>query len=541
MATGSDTCVKEEFAKPSPQVIGPPEWVDHASVYKLYRGTTGKIKGQSSRIWTNFPLLELCWAGYDQPASSKERISLLEITQCQWETFVDDDDANSYRVNVYGGATSSTSSPQDHIDSTTPGRLSSEGSLPFISVVSPAPALQEFADALQQLLSSREREGSKGLEFIQRSLFQYLWKHQRLGRSETELYEAQSVLAFNLDPRDGIEYLGKQLGKKTSEEVGKWLAKMSTQKGGLDPTMLGSYFSRKETLEAFNAFVHSLDFGCDDIVAALRRLFDSLKPAGESQVINRILESFAEAYFLQWKAQKDLSEPKTSWTNGDSVYQVAMSLIMLNTELHVCTKKVPTNTKKPLMTAEGYVELARTVVGPEQAPEEALRAWFEAVRETEISMAPLPRAAFSELPVQPAMEGWLIAVFGVQMRQRFWAVLALQRMYLFSDVSEVEQWDAIDLKDASVCSIAEDDASKDRFSVDLQGKKNCRSLWLCFVKGTRAEYLEEEVRAFEVYQPAPEKPSILQKLSKPRSRLALVAETPELMQKWVSLISCGPT
>merc|ERR1712187_28688 len=90
------------------------------------------------------------------------------------------------------------------------------------------------------------------------------------------------------------------------------------------------------------------------------------------------------------------------------------------------------------MTVEEYIENTRRVVGPGEVPEEALRSWYEAVKQSEISVEPLPRVSFAKLPVQPDIEGWLVAVLGSQTQQRFWAVLALRRMYLFSDASEVE-------------------------------------------------------------------------------------------------------
>lgn len=119
---------------------------------------------------------------------------------------------------------------------------------------------------------------------------------------EVALYEAQAVLAFNLEPKEGVAYIKSRLGKHSDDEIGEWLAQMSTQKGGLDPTMLGSYFSRRDTLDIFRAFVRRIDFEGADIVAALRKLFDTFKPGGEGQVITRILEMFAEAYFVQWRS-----------------------------------------------------------------------------------------------------------------------------------------------------------------------------------------------------------------------------------------------
>jgi len=310
-------------------------------------------------------------------------------------------------------------------------------------------------------------------------------------------------------------------------------------KGGLDPTMLGAYFSRRDTGEVFKAFVHCLDFTAQDIVVAVRKLFDTFKPGGEGQVITRILESFAEAYFLQWSTAKNAAVPITAYRNSDSVLTVAVSLIMLNTGLHVAPKKVGKNKASvTIMTVEEYIENTRLIVDVEEASDEALTAWYNAVKQVEISVEPLPRVAFSKLPVQPDIEGWLIAVLSSQLQKRYWAVLALQRMYLFSDTSEVEPADAIDLKDAVVCSVTDDKACKERFVSDL----NTHKTWcLCSVRNGRTEMLDAETRAFEVRQLAPGEPSILKKsATKPRTRLALVAESPDLAEKWVHLISTGP-
>jgi len=392
---------------------------------------------------------------------------------------------------------------------------------------------------LQQLLHSRDSEGRTGLEFIQKRLFQYLWMHQGSARTEEALYEAQAVLAFNLEPKEGIAYVQSRLNKRTDEELGAWLAQMAAHKGGLDPTLLGNYFSRPQSLEVFRAFVSCLDFKGTDIVVALRTLFDTFKPGGEGQVITRILEYFAEAYFAQWQSFQDTIEPRVAYANSDSVFQVSVSLIMLNTGLHVAPKKVGKRAPGVAMTVEQYIENTRQLVSAEEAPEQAMRRWYDAVKELEISVEPLPRVAFSQLPVQPDIEGWLIAVLSAQTQHRYWAVLALQRMYLFSDANEVEPGDAIDLKDVNVHCVVENDAAKERFSNDLL-RKSRGHLCACFTgRENRPDLQDAEARAFEVCQKA-DKPAILQKLAKPRTRLALVAETPDLMEKWVSLISSGP-
>merc|ERR1719382_2364887 len=136
------------------------------------------------------------------------------------------------------------------------------------------------------------------------------------------------------------------------------------------------------------------------------------------------------------------------------------------------------------MTVDQYIASARQLVPAESVSEEAMRTWYQAVQAEEISVEPLPRTAFSKLPVQPDIEGWLLAVLGAQKIRRYWAVLALQRMYLFSDASEVEPADAIDLKDAGVHCFNDDRAFRERFHADLQsGKGGCGK---CFDRNGRA-------------------------------------------------------
>jgi len=468
--------------------------------------------------------LQLCWAGYDLPARPYDRMSLLDITKCECETFSKDDGPEWTRVEIHGDTSVGSRPPEP------------------LSIIGPPGSLQAFGEALQQLIESRETEGQKGLEFIQKRLFQYLWMNHGHSRTETELIEAEAVLAFNIDPKgEGVPYLKAKLNMKTEHEIGQWLALMATQKGGLSPTMLGEYFSRRDTLEIFRAFVRCTDFGRYDIVVALRKLFDTFKPGGEGQVITRILEYFAEAYFDQWKACEANVEPRVAYDNPDSVLSVAVSLIMLNTGLHVATKKVGKKACVP-MTIEQYISNTRGVVKEEEVPDAALRVWFDAVSGEEISVEPLPRAAFSQLPVQPRIEGWLIAVMNSQTQVRLWVVLALQRMYLFQDSSDAEPGDAIDLKDISVRGVDEDEGSKERFAADLR-KKSGGPLCQCFGGRDRSfvsEIQDAEGRAFELSQQATDRPTILSKLSKSRFRLVFVAEDPNLMSKWVSLIAAGP-
>lgn len=539
-------------------ILGPPNNVEPDTIYKLYRGVSGQLSDMKSsssrmprqgRVWAEFTALQLCWAEYDLPAKPSDRVSLLKLGLCELEELIVDE-VETFRIHVYTQ------------DSPPPGK-------PHLTVgnrhgeLRDVARLKSFAEALMQLLQSVEDEGTIGLEFIQKRLFQYLWKHQGSQRNEKEHYEAQAVLAFNLNPKEGVAYLRSKsiIGTERGweEELGEWLQKMSVDKGAFDPSLLGDFFSRKENLGVYTSFVHSASFGDLDILSALRRLFDTFKPGGEGQVISRILEEFAEAYLKQWQQCKDSNEPKVNYLSADSVFQVAISLIMLNTDVHVASKKIgKTKTSRPPMNFEQYVTSTRLCVKPDEIPDDALRLWFDGVQEQEISMEPLPRVAFSQLPVQPDIEGWLTLILGsrtVHERRvnRYWGVLALQRLYLFSDENEIEQVDAVDLKDAIVRCVSDEAGSRQRLEADLRGAGACRCPMFpgsssSSVRAELAVELEDaEVRrfdrAFEIIQSG-DKQTFLHKLTKDlpwarRTRLVLVTETADLCGKWVSLISSG--
>jgi len=259
---------------------------------------------------------------------------------------------------------------------------------------------------------------------------------------------------------------------------------------------------------------------------------------------------FAEAYFVQWQNAAPSGGPpkpvrKTAYKNADSVLQVAVSLIMLNTGLHVAPKKVK-NSNAPQMTVEEYIQNTRRVVDAAEVPEECLVSYYDDVKGQEISLHPLPRVAFARLPVQPDIEGWLIVLPGPKVRRRCWAVLALQRLYLFSDASEVEPWDAIDLKDKRVAPVCSDRAARDHFASAIGGTR-CGCVPGVSRAARRRRTLlppDAEDRAFEVSccpsSGVDTSSPHTGLLTRSRRRLALVAESQDLMEKWVNLITSGP-
>mmetsp|Transcript_57730 Transcript_57730/g.137398 ORF Transcript_57730/g.137398 Transcript_57730/m.137398 type:complete len:582 (+) Transcript_57730:100-1845(+) len=549
---------KDAQAPPQGSFLRPSEIMGPDIVYRLYRGITASIHGKLHHVWVDFTTVQLRWARCDVPAMPGDDASLLNLSQCRAFTLCDDAQrASEMTLEVYDGGIGAiaplgnTAAAAGNSNSTQPSSI--------LTAVGRPDQLWAYKDALNLLFKSRDEEGKAVLEFIQQRLFQYLWRRQGALRSEQELFDGQAVLAFNLDPKGGVAYLRSKLNKCSDSQVGEWLAGIAHNKGGIDPTLLGNYFSRLDAIEVTKTFISLFDFAGLDIVPALRRLFDTFKPGGESQVITRILEFFAETYFNQWKEKQGEVEPVVSYRNSDSVLQVAVSLIMLNTGLHVLPVKIragkrrstgcmvpwqPPPRQPTIMTVEQYISNTRNVVDQDEVPEAALRSWYDTVRDDEISVEPMPRLAFSTLPVQPDIEGWLIMVLGPQTRRRAWAVLALQRLYFFSDRgSELEPSDVIDLRDMCACSVPRDSQARDRLKSELRGGLlSCRQ--------PPPEDLSDLIeRSFQIWYKRGRQPSTggksegsangLIELSHAgaRERLTIAAEAPDLMEKWVSLIS----
>mmetsp|Transcript_43330 Transcript_43330/g.92759 ORF Transcript_43330/g.92759 Transcript_43330/m.92759 type:complete len:610 (-) Transcript_43330:78-1907(-) len=567
-------------ASSSSLAFGPPEGLKPAVIYRMYRGATGTCGGVPHRCWVNFSSSQLCWAPFDREAREEDRVSLREISRCSWSSqsgseksptpsFESCHSLNSSCSDLSGatngaigvatrreGLESSSDNPVRVSVFAPRGRSETSrsnllGEVEVLQMVGSASELVGFASSLQQLIDNRDEEGPQGLDFIQKRLFQYLWKHQGESKTELALFEAQAVLAFNLEPKAGVAYIRSRLNKTSDEDLGRWLAEMSTQKGALDPTMLGNYFSRKDTLEVFRAFVHCFHFESLDLLAAIRTLFDAFKPGGEGQVITRILELFSEAYFAKQPevSKTSVSASSAHFKDADSVLSVAVSLIMLNTTLHVASRKLGKQAaQSAYMALHEYVRMVRDAVGADQVPDAVLARWYSAIKDSEISIQPLGRASFSKLPVQPDIEGWLVLALSPSDQKRYWAVLALQRLYLFADADDVEPFETLDLKDKRVHPVTADAKSRSSFAMDLQGKRcliGCVPTPTASARRSRGivgSLVAEEAmaRAFEVKSCNNSPVRDATRSMKSRQRVALVAESSDLMSRWVNLITSGP-
>ncbi|KAJ1565919.1 Brefeldin A-inhibited guanine nucleotide-exchange protein 1, partial [Nowakowskiella sp. JEL0078] len=95
----------------------------------------------------------------------------------------------------------------------------------------------------------------------------------------------------------------------------------------LDKAAIGDYIGSNDplALKSMHAFIDALNFTSLDFVSALRLFLQTFRLPGESQKIDRLMEKFADRF---------CENNPDVFAKADMAYQMAFSVIMLNTDLH---------------------------------------------------------------------------------------------------------------------------------------------------------------------------------------------------------------
>lgn len=232
---------------------------------------------------------------------------------------------------------------------------------------------------------------------------------------------------FNGEPSksmSALQSLGFVVNPATPESMAEFLRRTP----GLDPRVVGEYLSKRGdwNTQVRKAFMDMFPFSGLGVVEALRMVLGSFRLPGEAQLIERMMESFAEAYFTRqpvagngggaadgakpqdpcktarWvPREKQVEDPSMGTRSPDSgggpedaageaptrvrmlcsdtVFVLSYSIIMLNTDLH--SVKVM---KK--MTDTEFVRNNRGIDNGKDMPEFFLRDIYEAIRDEEIRL-----------------------------------------------------------------------------------------------------------------------------------------------------------
>lgn len=170
----------------------------------------------------------------------------------------------------------------------------------------------------------------------------------RFARTYRDLNEAKkrkrllwlAIDKFNARPKHGMQFIEENKLIDNNEDLVQFLKDNLR----VDKKILGEFLSKEENRGPREAFIRSLDFTNLRIDEALRFMLEKFRLPGESQLIERILDTFSIHWFEQNKG---------ILSSSDNALSLAYAIIMLNVDQH--SKKV-----KP-MTCD---EFDRNLMGP---------------------------------------------------------------------------------------------------------------------------------------------------------------------------------
>ncbi|KAF5482055.1 hypothetical protein F2P56_002653 [Juglans regia] len=177
---------------------------------------------------------------------------------------------------------------------------------------------------------------------------------------------------FNRDEKKGLDYL--KLSKLVSDPPDpKAHAFFFRYAPGLDKNMIGDYLGDPDQFHVLvlKEFTDTFNFSGMILDTALRTFLETFRLPGESQKIQRILESFSEKFYDQ--------QSTDTFATKDAVFILCYSLIMLNTDQHN-----PQVRKK--MTEEEFIRNNRAINGGQDLPREYLSELFCSISNNAITL-----------------------------------------------------------------------------------------------------------------------------------------------------------
>ena len=126
--------------------------------------------------------------------------------------------------------------------------------------------------------------------------------------------------AFNESPSKGIVTI---INSNLAENSPKSLAIFIKNCQLLEPAVVSDFLSRPQNSEILKEYINTFDFKNMSIDIAIRELCSQFRLPGESQQIDRVMQSFASKYH----------DDNTSMSE-DAAYVLSFSIIMLHTDIH---------------------------------------------------------------------------------------------------------------------------------------------------------------------------------------------------------------
>ena len=168
-------------------------------------------------------------------------------------------------------------------------------------------------------------------------------KFERSKQLKTDL--SRGIAKFNFKPKLGLNFLNQMghLDSKDPVETAKFLKNTE----GLSKTAIGEYIGSENPYQknVLHEFTNLHEFVDLFFTKAIRYFLSSFRLPGESQIIDRIMENFAEKF---------CNDNPTVFENATAAYVLAYATIMLQTDAH--NPQV-----KNKMTLDGFCSINRGV------------------------------------------------------------------------------------------------------------------------------------------------------------------------------------
>lgn len=184
------------------------------------------------------------------------------------------------------------------------------------------------------------------------------------------------ILKFNLNAKKGLAYLAnKGHIELTPAGVAEFFRQYQDR---LDKTAVGDYLGREREyengfcLKVLHEYVQGMDFENMAFDMAIRYFLSGFRLPGEAQKIDRLMEKFAERYFLQ---------NRDTFVSADMCFILAFSTIMLQTNLHN-----PAIRDDKRMTKEQFIKQNKGISADGELPEPMLMDIYDRIAAEPISI-----------------------------------------------------------------------------------------------------------------------------------------------------------
>jgi len=258
---------------------------------------------------------------------------------------------------------------------------------------------------------------SKDLAAIEERIEQ---ERMRLGIKEVEMDPQRlierAVNRFNDQPIKGVEML---MERGLLQQDAKQVAQFLLETPGLSKTAVGDYLgeNRPFNLQVLTEFALLQDFSNMTFDEALRSYLSSFRLPGESQKIDRMMETFAKAF---------CSKNPNIFASTNGCYILAFATIMLNTSLHN-----PSVSKK--QTLEEFIKMNRGIDDGRDIDPEILTELYHSISSTPFKI-PEDAEGLSTMFFNPEREGPLKKEGGTKKTwKERWVVVKESVLYYFKE------------------------------------------------------------------------------------------------------------